>query len=224
MLGVRWERIRYAGRRVECPLCGGRFRSFAPDQWDGKRWHGAHVRCAGCGSLPRHRLLWSHVADDCHGSVLHLAPEAVLGDRLASLAADYVSADIEPGRADVVADITALPFDDDRFDLIVCSHVLEHVPDDRAAMRELRRVLAPGGRALIQTPVNYDQPATYEDVTATDPADRLARFSQDDHVRVYGPDLRDRLEAAGFAVTIVDDGALGHEGPLRNDLYVAQAV
>ena len=221
---MRWERIRYAGRGVECSLCGGRFRSFAPDQWDGRRWHGARVRCPGCGSLPRHRLLWTYVQHARPGSLLHLAPEAVLGVRLAGLASDYVSADIEPGRADVVADITALPFEDDRFDLVVCSHVLEHVPDDSAAMRELERVLAPGGQALIQTPVNYDQPATYEDVTAADPADRLARFSQHDHVRVYGPDLRDRLEAAGFTVTIVDDGVLEHSSPLRNDLYVAQAV
>jgi hypothetical protein len=94
----------------------------------------------------------------------------------------------------------------------------------------MRRVLRPGGVALIQTPVNYDQAATYEDPGVSDPDERLRRFSQSDHVRVFGPDLRDRLESAGFEVTVEDAADLGakavtkyglqpNTSPLRNDLY-----
>jgi SAM-dependent methyltransferase len=163
-------------------------------------------------------------------ALLHLAPEPMLGRRLPAKVGEYVSADIEAGRAAVQADITALPFPDERFDLVICSHVVEHVPDDRAAMREMQRVLRPGGVALIQTPVNYDQVATYEDPDAADPDERLRRFSQSDHVRVFAPDLRERLEEAGFDVTVADAADLGpnavakyglvaNASPLRNDVY-----
>jgi SAM-dependent methyltransferase len=149
---------------------------------------------------------------------------------LRDTAANYTSADIEPGHAMVEADLTALPFPDESFDLVVCSHVLEHVPDDRTAMRELFRVLRPGAVALIQTPVNYDQAETYEDPAATDAAERLRRFSQADHVRVYGPDLFDRLVAARFEVNVevADDLGAGAvtrhrlstgSGPLLNEIY-----
>lgn len=145
-------------------------------------------------------------------------------------AAEYVSTDIEPGRAQVQADLTALPFADARFDTVICSHVLEHVPNDRAAIEELGRVLRPGGVALVQTPVNYDQPATYEDPDEADEDERLRRFSQSDHVRVFGPDLYDRLVASGFDVKIEDASGLGtgavtryglqaNAAPLRNDIY-----
>lgn len=229
------ERLRYIGRAVECPLCDGRFRSFAPELWDGERWHGNRARCPGCGSLARHRFLWLYLRGGAllggAPHVLHLAPEGVVAERLREAAGDYVSADLEPGRADVAADLTALPFDDESFDLIVCSHVLEHVPDDRAAMCELHRVLRPGGTALVQTPVNYEQSATYEDPGVLDPAERERRFSQFDHVRVYGPDLRERLESAGFTVAIADAAKLGPHAvarhklqpgasALRNDIYV----
>jgi SAM-dependent methyltransferase len=232
------ERVRYLGRKVECPICSKRFRSFAPELWDGTRWHGAAVRCPACGSRPRHRLL-ALVLDedgliDPTTDVLHFAPEPVLADRLRAGVRRYVSADLEPGAADVVADITALPFDHQSFDVIVCSHVLEHVPDDGAAMRELHRVLRSPGVAFVQTPVNYEQAQTFEDPAAGDPADRLARFSQADHVRVYGVDLQDRLNAAGFSVTVRDAADFGdvvdryvlepRRGPLRNDIYRCERV
>jgi SAM-dependent methyltransferase len=184
--------------------------------------------------LPRHRFLWLHVTSSGllarPNDVLHVAPEAAIATRLRTAAANYTSADIEPGRAMVAADLTALPFPDRSFDLVVCSHVLEHVPDDRAAMRELFRVLRPAGVALIQTPVNYDQAETYEDPGETDAGERMRRFSQADHLRVFGRDLLDRLVAAGFEVNVEAAGDLGvgantrhrlsaGSAPLRNDIY-----
>jgi SAM-dependent methyltransferase len=94
-------------------------------------------------------------------------------------------------------DITAIPEPDGAFDVVICNHVLEHIPDDRRAMRELRRVLRPGGLAVLQHPVQ-DRPDTYEDPGVVDPVERLRVFGQEDHVRIYGWDMLDRLRTAGF--------------------------
>ena len=231
---VNLERLRYVGWKVVCPICRGRYRSFAPDLWDGTRWHGELVRCPRCSSRPRHRWLWLYLHREpallAGKAVLHVAPEAMIAPYIEATARDYVSTDVEPGRAAVQADLTALPFADAQFDTVVCSHVLEHVPDDHAALGEIQRVLRPGGVALIQTPVNYDQPATYEDRYEADEAERLRRFSQSDHVRVFGPDVRDRLASVGFDVAIEDAAELGADSvkkyglqpnatSLRNDIY-----
>ncbi len=89
----------------------------------------------------------------------------------------------------------------ERFDLILCSHVLEHIPDDRGALRQLRRVLRPGGAAVIQVPLRTGP--TDEDASVVDPAARHRRFGQFDHVRFYGSDFTDRVRAAGFGVEAV---------------------
>lgn len=165
--------------------------------------------------------------------VLHVAPEGFIADRLRRKVRTYVSVDIDPGRADVQADVTELPFTHRSFDLILCSHVLEHVQDDRSALAELGRVMAEPGVLLLQAPINYDQATTYEDPTISDPAERRARFSQEDHVRVFGRDLVERIEQAGLVVDVIEPTRLGaaadvlygldgERPPLRNDLYRCQ--
>lgn len=141
--------------------------------------------------------------------VLHLAPERCLREKLAVLPGmKYMAGDkFTPGydypAGTIDLDITAIPFADDAFDLILCSHVLEHVPDDRTAMKELYRVLAPGGTAILMVPIALDRATTDEDPSVTDPQERIRRFGQFDHVRYYGRDYTDRLRAAGF--TVVED-------------------
>jgi SAM-dependent methyltransferase len=156
--------------------------------------------------MERHRVAWvwltrSGVLDQPIRRVAHFAPEpaieAQLRKRLTN--ARYVTADLAPGRADEQVDVTRIPWEDGSVDLLICSHVLEHVPDDRAAMRELCRVLSSQGHALLEVPVMGE--TTREDPTVTDPAERLRLFGQDDHVRAYGRDYYDRLVEAGFAVT-----------------------
>ena len=102
----------------------------------------------------------------------------------------------------VEMDITDIQYPDDSFDAIYCSHVLEHVPDDAKAMSELYRVLKPGGWAILAVPIRGD--TTFEDPTTTEPEERERLFGQSDHVRYYGKDFKDRLEAAGFEVKVDD--------------------
>jgi len=189
-------RVLFFGRAHECPLCGASIRRFLPNR------SRADARCPSCGSLERHRLSWLYLRTcGSLGRVLHVAPERQIRRRLRAKARTYVTVDL--GRkADVRASITSLPFPPEFFDTIYCSHVLEHVVEDRTAMRELCRVLAPRGLALVLVPITVER--TFEDPTVTDPAERERLFGQHDHVRRYGHDYVDRLEEAGFSVSRLD--------------------
>jgi len=133
--------------------------------------------------------------------VLHVAPERCLEVRLRkALGNGYLTGDLH-NRAMVRMDVTRIESPDDSFDVIYCSHVLEHVVDDRKAMREFYRVLKPGGWAVLLVPVPADRPL--EDDTIVSPQDRLRVFGQEDHVRRYGPDFVDRLREAGFEVRVI---------------------
>jgi len=197
----RINRARFRGDAVECPCCGRTWSGFAPDRGRG------NALCPGCGSHERHRAQWLYLSRDLNlGSeplrLLHFAPEYSLRGLIeARPAVDYVSADLDPAGVDVQADITALPFEDGTFDAILCSHVLEHVDDDRSAMSELARVLRPGGWLLVLVPLDLNREQTYEDPSVVAPRDREREFLQHDHVRLYAPDIAERLAEAGLAVT-----------------------
>lgn len=188
-----------------CPVCRRYQRGFEP--------HGVvprpDARCPDCGALERHRLVWLYLQhrlsffDGTPRRMLHLAPELALERPLRQVPGlTRVTADL--CRTDVMTrlDVTRLPFPDDSFDVIYCSHVLEHVPDDAAAMAELRRVLRPAGWGILQVPVLRD--VTDEDPSVVSPEERLRRFGQRDHVRVYGRDYAKRLEVSGFQVQVDD--------------------
>jgi SAM-dependent methyltransferase len=159
--------------------------------------------------LERHRLLWLFLQRHTDlwqrarpARLLHFAPEKDFRHRLAAIpSVRYFSTDLAPARTpSAMTDITAMGFRDRAFDVLVCSHVMEHIPDDRAAMRECWRILEPGGWLTVQVPLSTVP--TDEDLSVTDPTERETRFGQDDHVRMYGPDIVDRLSAAGFTVTL----------------------
>jgi SAM-dependent methyltransferase len=184
------------GEGRECPCCGGHFRRMSRRRLAG--WGGI---CPRCRSHPRHRAIALLLGrGDLPGRrLLHFAPEPLFDPVFERLPAiERVTADLY-APADLRLDITDMELPDGSFDLILCSHVLEHVPDDRAAMSELHRVLADGGLALVLTPYRPEVP-TYEDPSITAPLDRMVAFGQQDHVRIYGSDLADRLRDAGFAV------------------------
>jgi SAM-dependent methyltransferase len=188
----------FAGSRVECPICA---RTFS--RWLGEPTIGG---CPYCGSASRHRLLqlslereWRFLPPNV--DILHFAPEwgTERGLRSNPRVRRYVTADLSAPGVDVRCDITLLDFPNQTFDIVLCSHVLEHVTDDRQAIRELHRVLRPGGIAYIQVPYVSDR-QTEEDPSITDPSERELRFGQFDHVRLYGYDLVDRLCEPGFHV------------------------
>jgi len=184
------------GEGRACPCCGGHFKRMSRRRLSG--WGGI---CPRCRSHPRHRAIALLLArgDLAGRRLLHFAPEPLLDPVFARLPQiERVTADLY-APADLRLDITDMDLPDGSFDLILCSHVLEHVPDDRAAMSELRRVLAGGGLALVLTPYRDEVP-TYEDPSITAPLDRMVAFGQQDHVRIYGTDLSNRLRGAGFEV------------------------
>jgi SAM-dependent methyltransferase len=199
----------YRGDRVECPCCGRTARKFMPTILPAGP-NRAGARCPNCGARDRQRYLRLYLerktnllVDPLH--VLHFAPERIFEEWLGSRPnLDYVSTDLARPRAMVKADITDLPFPDGSFDVILCSHVLEHVVDDRTAMQELYRVLRRGGWALVLVPIDFRRAETFEDPTIVGPADRERFFGQADHVRVYGRDFTARLEEAGFTVRVED--------------------
>ena len=138
-------------------------------------------------------------------TILHLAPEYGIGAKLRRLPrCHYVTADLDPSRASIGLDAQAMPFHDASFDCVLCSHVLEHIPDDRRAMKEMLRILRPGGWAVLQVPLDCRRAETLEDKSVATPEARECVFGQHDHVRVYGRDYARRLADAGFAVRFHD--------------------
>lgn len=157
-------------------------------------------------SLERHRLIWLYLERqgllEREGvRVLHMAPEWCLQKRLKGMrGVRYTSADLESPWAEIHCDIQALPFGENEFDCILCNHVLEHIPDDGLAMRELYRVLAPGGFAMLLVPLDMARSETLEDASINTDSLREQYYGQRDHLRLYGQDYARRLEQAGFAV------------------------
>jgi SAM-dependent methyltransferase len=202
-IGLLYFRIlsrRYSGNTVYCPCCNEWFREFL------SKSNKNNVLCPGCLSLARHRLLWLFLENRTEFSsknlrVLHFAPELCLIERFKSMTnLEYVTADLNSPLARNNVDITDMPYANESFDVVLCSHVLEHVPNDRIAMQELCRVLKPEGWAVIQCPIDTSLANTLEDPTVVTPEDRQSQYGHWDHVRMYGRDYQKRLEEAGFIV------------------------
>ena len=167
-----------------------------------------NARCPVCGSLERHRFAWLYLSQftdlftPLKRSLLHIAPESCLSSKFRSLRhLDYITGDLHDGSAMLKLDITNITYPEASFDIIFCSHVLEHVNDDQKAITELYRVLSSSGWAIIMVPITVSQ--TFEDPRITDPIARERVFGQHDHLRCYGPDFEDRLRIGGFHVTCV---------------------
>lgn len=201
---------RIADGVLECPICGTRAARFLPFGLFGRR----NARCPGCGSVERHRLLWWYLSRrtrllDRHVRVLHTAPEPCLAARFRALPNwRYRTVDRFDPAADLSADLVDLPVPDGAFDGLITSHVLEHLPDDRAALAELARVVRPGGWAIVMVPYDPKTPVSPEDPSVDTPAKRMAAYGHPFHYRYYGADLTDRLAEAGFVATVHDSRRL----------------
>ena len=200
-------KLYFKGNRFTDSIDGSSYRKFLRYGYQNLR---QNALCPGTLSLERHRLLWlyldrktSFLTDAIR--VLHVAPEQAFYKKFKSFSHwDYTTTDLHSPLADVKADICALPFEDNSYDLILCNHVLEHIPNDLKAMEELYRVLKPGGTAILQVPLEEDRENTFEDDSITDQQERSRIFGQYDHVRIYGQDYYKRLQEVGFEAIPVD--------------------
>ncbi|CAM2796621.1 Methyltransferase domain-containing protein [Flavobacterium succinicans] len=214
------------GDKFTDPIDGKSFKSMLPYGYETQR---NNVLSPSTLSLERHRLLWLYLNEQTDFfqseldsdslvtntkriklrdaetnsalKVLHFAPEQAfykLFRKQKNL--DYTTTDLFSPLADVKADICNLPFEDNQYDVILCNHVLEHIPDDTKAMQELYRVLKPGGMAILQIPQDLNREVTFADDSITDQKERAKIFGQYDHVRIYGRDYFDKLRSIGFTV------------------------
>jgi SAM-dependent methyltransferase len=181
--------------RRTCNICG--YEGYFGPAEKGTR---VDARCPRCRSVERYRLfkMWLDANRErmSGANVLHFAPEVSMIDLIKSVAGGYRSADIRPGRADIVLNIENMDLPDASIDCIVCSHVLEHI-DDRKALAEFGRVLKPGGFALIMVPLVAGWAHTYENPNVKTVEERTLHYGKD-HIRFYGADIRDRIRAAGL--------------------------
>lgn len=157
--------------------------------------------CPNCGSLPRNRLLILAITklELLRGTdrLIHFAPEDCVRAFVSRRVSDYKTADLNPKNVDFRENIEKLSFGDESWDAIICSHVLEHV-DHHAALRELHRVLTPGGRLLSLFPVVEGWTSDYENDEVVSPSDRAIHFGKDNHLRRFGSQVRDDFAKAGF--------------------------
>ena len=219
----------FTGRRYVCPCCGWSLRGFV-GRWGTVRAN-SDGYCPRCNAKARHRRLWLHLEE--HGllrdgsvRLLEVAPWPSLARPLRRVPGiTHVGIDLRSGgrHVDVVGDAGFLPVRPGSFDIALCTHVLEHVDDDLRVMSELRQSLGPGGVAIVSVPLRMDAP-TDEDPSITDPVERERLFGERGHVRLYGPDLQDRLESSGFEVRVdwatgIDEGIRRRHG-LRTDEHL----
>lgn len=220
LLGLVWKERR-------CNVCG--WRGFRFEPFGNQSTYRKDACCPICGSLERHRAVRLMLGDKIlpGQKVLHFAPEALMVQWLVAKSCEYLNVDLyNPAMRKM--DITNIELPDESRTLVWCSHVLEHIPDDRKALQEIHRVLSPGGMLVLQVPINGE--TTYENPEVQTDADRLQHFLQEDHVRLYGRDLKKRIEQCGFACELLSTTSLpvseqvlhSIRSPLYNDIFVCR--
>ena len=225
-----------------CVICGRNntgFKEFGEDINIFKKYHiigggfRENVICPYCGSMDRTR--WTYInlvkhteifQSECR--VLHFAPQ--WAEELLSKAikcnkkTEYYPADFSPILpGELKIDMTDIPFKDNYFDYIIVNHVLEHVKNDETAVQELIRVLKPTGNIILSFPICTDN-VTDEDISEMTPEERTERFGQDDHMRLYGKDYKERLEKFGLKITVYSpkdvfsDSEITQYGLIKDDI------
>jgi SAM-dependent methyltransferase len=199
----------YYGNRYEDPISGKTYRKFLPYGYSGRAKR-KNVLCPGSLSLERHRLLWLYLKQRTDfftkpHKMLHIAPEQCFYKLFrAQKNLSYTTGDYNSPIADIHFDLHKAPFEDNSFDVIFCNHVLEHVEDSAVCMKELYRIMKPGGWGIFQVPLDTTAQKTLEDKSIVTEEDREKHYWQKDHVRLFGLDYKDKLAAAGFSVTVDD--------------------
>jgi len=197
--------ILYRGNKVKCSVCGNTFSKFL--SYGSDVAHRKNVLCPHDLTLERHRLMWLFLQSKTNFfssdklDLLHIAPEQCflpLFKKQKNL--NYLTGDLESPIADIHFDLHEIPLEGNRFDVVFCNHVMEHVKDPIRCMSELYRVMKPNGWAIMQVPQDHERELTYEDPNITSPEEREKHFWQKDHLRLFGKDYPNWLEKAGFQV------------------------
>ncbi len=201
---LNWKRMYYqeillgkTEEEVYCPIAQKKFKTFP---------NGITITN---GARCRHRLFWLYLereTDILTGNykVLHSAPQYGIWQRLKTYKnIDYVPADKFMDGYDYYegvenVDLLDIAYNENHFDYVICNRVLEHIEDDITAMKEMFRVLKPGGTALLSVPIDFKLEKTHESYTSRE--DRIKYYGQWDHVRMYAGDIKERLESVGFEV------------------------
>lgn len=228
----------YKGDKYYCNICDNHFGKMIKlhDSYTirGKVWDHSlpNAICPNCNSWFRHRMLQQYINDtgflDGDVKLLHFAPELFFVDNFSKkLGKNYNTCDLKVMESPNhhIVNINNIQFEDNSFDRIICSHVLEHIETDEQAISELYRILKPGGIALIAVPTYGD--VTEEDLSLT-PAQRKLEYGINIHVRLYGTDISKKLEEAGFTVQMESIDTIkgnymerGHEsGHVESDKYL----
>ena len=216
--------------KVLCPICGWSGKEFLPFGVITRK----NAQCPNCESLERHRLYYIYLLNKIDTNknikVCHFAPEKSISQLFQMFKnIEYISCDIRPEAAMQVQDITKTTFEDNTFDIIFCSRVLEHIEDDKKAMRELFRILKPNGFAILQVPLYQEHngiklETTYEDFSITSPEGRTIAFGQSDHVRKYEKnDYVKRLKDSGFNV-VEDNFSLTLTDAVKNKYAIKDEI
>lgn len=195
----------YFGNTFTCNCCKKNFKKFLP-KGNVKR---LNAQCPYCGSLERNRLLLFYLENETlifkqYSSLLHIAPEQCLSTIFKKSDLEYIDGDINAALARNVVDITQIQYPNDYFDFIICSHVLGHIPDERKAIQELKRVAKPDGMVLIMTLLDTNSELTFEDSDLTTNEERLRYYGEEDLCRLHGLDFAKRIEREGFKVSQID--------------------
>jgi predicted SAM-dependent methyltransferase len=216
------------GTNVSCNICGWGGRDFA-----GKGWH-PHTICPNCSSGVRHRLFFEAITklDAVHyqkfisgKKILHFAPDACFRPFLHQHAAQYMTTDFlaegyDYGDIDLNLDISDMASIDDRsFDGLLAFDVLEHVPNHRRALKEIYRILIPGGMCALTIPQQDNLVRTFEDPSISSPEERKKHYGQSDHLRIYGSDFKEMMQAAGFRVEVVTEERFDEASIKNNVLF-----
>lgn len=185
------------------------------------------ARCPECYSLERHRLIMLAISrkqipmkDSENLHVLHFAPEPVMEAEFRRMWPNYRTADLYIS-ADLTLNLENIELPDKSIDLVIANHVLEHVDDEKAG-KELNRILAEEGILLCMVPIVEGWDTTYENDSVTSDVDRLIYFGQEDHLRYYGKDFRQRIERGGFK--LVDEVTAEGEDVIRYGLLRGEKV
>ena len=196
----------YRGNNFYCVCCGKSFRKFLP--------YGnilrANAVCPYCRSLERTRLLMYYLQNETfiftqQKKILHFAPERAISKKIKAFSkAGYISADINPALGDQIVDIQNIPFEKEVFDIVICSHVLGHIPDEAKAINEIFRVLKSGGVAIILTLIDLNNDVTYENKNVRTSEEKLNHYGESDLLRLHGNDFISRLQREGIKVERID--------------------